>query len=262
MTKPDSIALVVPCYNEAKRFSAEVFRSFLDVHPNVSFLFVDDGSTDETLIKLTEFCNSLSKQSRVIALEGNSGKAEAVRQGILQVVDEDHEYIGYWDADLSTPLNEVDNLLLSLKRSNADAAFGSRVKILGHDIDRRLYRHLAGRVFATIASYTLGLPVYDTQCGAKLFVNNRSMKAVFNDPFVSGWSFDVEILRRYSILYQATEARMNIREVPLACWTHIAGSKVKASDFFYAIYELYRIKSYYRRKHVIGHYYQLIGRTY
>jgi len=258
MTKPDSIALVVPCYNEANRFSAETFRNYLTTHSNTSFLFVDDGSTDDTLTRLTEFCGDMGRQSRVISLESNSGKAEAVRQGVWQIIDEEYQYVGYWDADLSTPLDEIDNLLLSLKRLNVDAVLGSRVKILGHEIDRRLYRHLTGRVFATVASHTLDLPVYDTQCGAKIFTNNRLFKAVFSDPFISGWSFDVEILKRYQVLYQVSDTVMNILEVPLGCWTDIAGSKVRAPDFFYAIYDLYRIRLHYRQKRVIEYYRQLL----
>jgi len=261
MTKPDTIVMVVPCYNEANRFSADSFKNFLLSHPNASFLFVDDGSTDETLTRLSEFCDGMDEQSRVISLESNLGKAEAVRQGMLQLIDEGYQFIGYWDADLSTPLDEIDNLLLSLKKSNADVVIGSRVKLLGHEVDRRLYRHLMGRVFATLASYALELPVYDTQCGAKIFTNTRFLEAVFQDPFRSGWSFDVEMLKRFAILYRITETTVNILEVPLGHWTHISGSKVKALDFFYAIYDLLYMKSYYRRLRVIDHYRQLISLT-
>src|SRR5438132_292008 len=78
--------------------------------------------------------------------------------------------IGYWDADLSTPLDQVDRLLAALRDDpQCRLAMGSRVKRLGADIMRRPSRHILGRIFATFASGILGFGVYDSQCGAKLF---------------------------------------------------------------------------------------------
>jgi len=259
MNNPDSVALVVPCYNEAKRLPLSIFRDYLGTRPDISFIFVDDGSTDETLSLLTKFCDDVGARSEVISLGVNSGKSEAVRQGVLKLVDGEHRYIGYWDADLSTPLDEIDNLLGSLRTFNADVVLASRVKILGHDIERHLHRHLAGRVFATFASNTLDLPVYDTQCGAKIFSNDRLLKVVFTDPFISGWSFDVEILMRYRILYSLVDRDMNILEVPLRRWIDVAGSKVTPFDLFIAIYDLLRIRIYYYQKSVIDHYHDVLS---
>ena len=258
MTKPETVVLIVPCYNEASRFPVCAFRNYLNSHINISFIFVDDGSTDGSLRKLTEFCDDTGTQASVISLDSNSGKAEAVRQGMLKAIGSKHSYIGYWDADLSTPLDEIDNLLLAIRASNADAVLGSRVKILGHEIERHLYRHLAGRVFATLASNVLNLPVYDTQCGAKLFLNNQYFETIFTEPFISGWSFDVEILMRYKIFCRLTNLDMNILEVPLKRWLDVPGSKVRGTDFFSAIYDLLRIKIHYRRQDVIDRYREVL----
>jgi dolichyl-phosphate beta-glucosyltransferase len=97
-------------------------------------------------------------------------------------------------------------------------------------------------VFATLASVTLGLSVYDTQCGAKLFRCNDATRALFAEPFGSRWVFDVELLARYLTQGGAPSA---IRELPLARWTDVAGSKVKPYDFARGLVELLRIKRKY-----------------
>ena len=104
--------------------------------------------------------------------------------------------------------------------------------------------------FATCASLALGLPVYDTQCGAKVFRAGVAL-GLFEDPLIAGWSFDVELIARYQLLAarepQRPDAETAIFEVPLAAWRDVAGSKVKAFDFFIALYHLMRIRSVYGR---------------
>jgi hypothetical protein len=107
-----------------------------------------------------------------------------------------------------------------------------------------------GRVFATAASLTLGLPVYDTQCGAKLFRANSILREVVADPFLTKWVFDVELLARYRCRLHAsgqTDFEDRLFEVPLMSWRDVPGSKVRAWDFFGAFLELLRIARAYRR---------------
>jgi hypothetical protein len=118
---------------------------------------------------------------------------------------------------------------------------GSRVRLLGHDIDRRVARHYLGRVFATAASVTLRLPVYDTQCGAKLFRVSETVEALFAEPFCTGWVFDVEILARLVRDVGHEAAARRVCELPLERWQDVAGSRVKPIDFARAIGELHRI---------------------
>ena len=133
----------------------------------------------------------------MIGLRRNCGKAEAVRQGILHVTRSNRfAFVGYWDADLSTPLEDLECLTSVLNGSpTCLMAMGSRVKRPGSFIDRHLWRPITGRIFATSASAISRLPVYDSQCGAKLF-RRGAAAVVFRDPFVTQWLFDVEILVR------------------------------------------------------------------
>ena len=103
----------------------------------------------------------------------------------------------YWDADLSTPLRAIQDFVDVLDRNPAcDVLLGSRVKLIGRATTRRAIRHYPGRVFATAVSLTLRLPVYDTQCSAKLFRATPEIIGLFAEPLVSRWTFDVELLVR------------------------------------------------------------------
>ena len=189
-----SAAIVIPCYNEALRLEVSEFVHTLENNANIDFCFVDDGSADKTL----EIINDLrtGREDRVFALQlpSNQGKAEAVRRGILHILEK-HAYgvVGYWDADLATPLAELPRLLeLFSANDHCVMLSGCRVRRLGAQISRIWYRHYLGRAFATVVSLMLKLPTYDTQCGAKLFRSPYSA-SVFEKPFVSSWFFDVEL---------------------------------------------------------------------
>ena len=100
-----STTIVVPCFNEASRLPTETYLEFLDTQTDVRFLFVDDGSEDGTHDVLQELCESSSGRCEFLRLPENKGKAEAVRQGILQALDTDAALVGFWDADLAIPLD-------------------------------------------------------------------------------------------------------------------------------------------------------------
>jgi glycosyltransferase involved in cell wall biosynthesis len=243
---PSRVCLVVPCYNEAARLDTQAFHDYFAAHSNVRFLFVNDGSTDNTSAVLRELCAGYADRAAVLDCNANAGKAEAVRKGILHALTQyDLDAVGFWDADLATPLNAIPGFLDVLTRMpDIDMVFGSRVQLLGRHVKRSAARHYLGRVFATVASTTLRLAIYDTQCGAKLFRATEATKKVFRDPFLSRWVFDVEILARYSKLCGHNSGRMEtcIYELPLEAWSDVAGSKVKPSDFFRAMLDLTRIK--------------------
>jgi len=108
---------------------------------------------------------------------------------------------------------------------------------------RRAVRHYLGRVFASVVSVVLRLPVYDTQCGAKLFRVTSRLSQVLNEKFLSRWIFDVEILARFIALDKGDVSylRQSVYEYPLSSWEDVAGSKVGAADFLKALFDIVRI---------------------
>ncbi|HEX4770692.1 MAG TPA: glycosyltransferase [Bryobacteraceae bacterium] len=255
MSERRSLCLVVPCYNEAQRLKTDVFRNWLqqehqtDIETRI--IFVDDGSRDATLAVLDQLRKGLEPCVSVLSLPQNRGKAEAVRAGLMTALDEfSPEFIGYWDADLATPLAAVDNFLRLLdSRPDIEMIFGSRVKLLGRDVVRKPARHYLGRVFATVVSNILELPIYDTQCGAKIFRVTGTTRHIFGAPFLSKWVFDVEILARYIQVLggDPTHLERLIYEYPLETWMDVGGSKVRPSDFFVAFRDVFRIRRRYLR---------------
>lgn len=252
LSDPPYITIVVPCYNEAKRLAVPQFQSFVLEHPQVGFLFVNDGSKDGTLEILTSLCAEDPRHFEVLDLPRNGGKAEAVRRGMQQALAQGATFAGYWDADLATPLGEIPRFVATLEHhSERDVVFGSRVRLLGRAIDRRAVRHYLGRLFATVASIVLDLPVYDTQCGAKLFRGTEETRGLFTEPFAVNWTFDVELIARLQASRLRSrnprDASQAIYELPLDQWHDVAGSKVRPGDFFKAFFEMVRIYRKYGR---------------
>ena len=179
-------------------------------------------------------------------LPQNRGKAEAVRLGFLKALEKNPQTIGFWDADLATPLEEAPEFYrLFESRPKLLCVMGSRILRMGGRINRHLYRHIIGRVFATFASNALGLPVYDTQCGAKIF-KASIVSEVFKQPFLSYWIFDVELIYRIKKISNYSHYNDNFYEYPLSIWNDEAGSKLKMFDFLKAPFELLKIWWHYR----------------
>ena len=248
-----SVAIVIPCFNEARRLQVSKFKEYSEAgHPH-RFVFVNDGSSDATLEVLRGLHQDNPQYCSFIDLPRNLGKAEAVRQGLLFAFDTNPGFAGYWDADMATPL-EVIPAFCELLESRQELAmiFGARVRLLGRAVDRSPLRHYLGRVFATAASLTLGLPIYDTQCGAKLFRVCPLTRSLFQQPFMTRWLFDVEIIARLIQICRHDKLLPPedvIYEFPLQTWTDVAGSKVKPYDFFISFIDLARIYGKYLHGH-------------
>jgi glycosyltransferase involved in cell wall biosynthesis len=240
-TARDTI-VVVPCYNEAKRLDTNAVLHLVDTEPRVSLLFVDDGSIDATARILEELCRSRPESITCFALAVNSGKTEAVRRGVVAALERRPSFVAYWDADLSTPLDMVPVFLAELDRNpNLLGVLGSRVRRLGADIDRLALRHYAGRIFATLASAVLGMAVYDTQCGAKMFRASEDLARAFAEPFQTRWILDVEMLARLRRDLGAKALASRLTEVPLPRWRDVAGSKLTMTQGAAAFIDLWRI---------------------
>jgi dolichyl-phosphate beta-glucosyltransferase len=240
--------IVVPCYNEEHRLEETAFLA-LAKSGRLRLLFVDDGSTDRTGALL----HGLAAQSEdidTLALPHNVGKSEAVRTGLIEATGRGATVVGYYDADLATPPHELLRLLTIIEsQSDLGAVFGARVAMLGSTIDRTHVRHYLGRVYATAASLALGVDVYDTQCGAKVFRVNPALLAAIGQPFTSQWAFDVELLGRL-LKGSATAPGIPVDaflEVPLNSWRDVKGTHLRAIDGFAALMQLVSIGLHHRR---------------
>jgi len=237
-------AIIIPCFNEEQRLQPFEFHKQLEASGNLEFFFVNDGSKDKT----SEILQKISEESsrcHVVTLKQNKGKAAAVHAGFNAAFKKDFRNIGFWDADLATPLHIIPGFCEFLDAEKVSLVMGSRIKRLGSIIERRIVRHYLGRVFATLVSCILNLPVYDSQCGAKIFRNSDILVQVFSKPFISKWVFDVELIARFMSLkspHAEEEFTETAYEYPLEEWHDIQGSKLRIKDCFGALIDLYRIK--------------------
>ncbi len=242
-----NLLIVIPCFNETDRIDVNEIKTFLESKKRVSILFVNDGSTDTTLSLLHNIQKNNNDNVDVLDLTKNVGKAEAVRQGFLYAT-ENYEFdkIAYLDADLATPLEECYRISKKVK-DNILFCFGSRILKIDTTIKRKFYRFLIGRIIATVISFILKAPVYDTQCGCKIF-SKKNILELFVKPFISKWLFDVEIFYRFILLHGRENFQTKIREIPLKKWVNIGESKVSIFYFFRLWIDLWKIKTTYRKK--------------
>lgn len=235
--------IIIPCYNEAGRLQAETFQEMTRQCPGTRLWFVNDGSTDATQEVLERLAISIVPEPALLTLSRNAGKAEAVRQGMLASLKEgSYSRCGFWDADFATPFHEFARMSEAMDNNpGLVMVSGCRVQRLGAAIERKPWRHYQGRIFASIASIVLGIPVYDTQCGAKLFRADIAAE-LFSEPFVSRWSFDVELFARLG-RSRSLEA---VLELPLRQWTDYPGSKLTFAAALKAVLDLAKIYMKYR----------------
>jgi len=239
-------ALIIPCYNEEVRLSIESYESFITKNPHFTLFFINDGSTDQTLSILKQFSNQCLDNIIVLSLEANSGKAEAVRRGVQKALShQSYDYLGYWDADLATPLSEIPRFEKIIQEESSWVVLGARIVRAGAHIERIWYRHILGRSFATMVGVATGLPIYDTQCGAKFFKQDIA-KLILNTEFISDYLFDIELFMRLKRKFGEAVFLENVYELVLKKWEDVSGSKVRLIDFLKAPLELYKITRIYR----------------
>ena len=243
----NKIAIVLPCYNEGKRFSPDILLTELTSLTEIDFLFVNDGSTDNTA-RILDTLSTKTANVNVLHLKKNLGKAEAVRAGVLSLLSgAKYSHIGYLDADFATPLNQLHLFLDHLPTDRRhQILFGSRIKRAGASIDRNQFRHYSGRIVATIVNNSIvKIPVYDTQCGAKIMTVALA-KEIFKDRFVSKWLFDIELIARLQQIYPLDEVLEMVYEVPLTVWIEEGETKIKFEDVLLVPYHLMKIRLRYK----------------
>jgi dolichyl-phosphate beta-glucosyltransferase len=248
---PDSAApvlsIVIPAYNEASRIgsSLEQILSFVEAGGLASeIIVVDDCSKDATRNVAFEHGGA---RLRVLSNDVNRGKGYSVRRGAAAARG---QWVLFTDADLSAPIEEVEQLFAAI-RSGADIAIGSRAidrsKIITHQSRNR---EVGGVLYNWAVRLILGLEIYDTQCGFKLF-DRKKLIPIFEAQTVNGFGFDPEIL------FLATKNGLKIREVPVI-WSHSEGSTVRVLlDGARMVLGLIRI----RWRWIIGSYQRPMGQA-
>lgn len=239
-----NVAVVIPCYNEGKRLQRDIFTDELLKNSNLTLLFVNDGSSDNTLNVIQDICMSNPTRALYLSMKINMGKGEAVRRGMAYLLEKDtYEIIGFWDADLAVPLSEIwDFVDVFRQNPHVIGVIGSRVHLAGRVIERVNLRHYLGRLFATVICLSFNFKIYDTQCGAKLF-NKKVLLPVLQKPFYSRWIFDVELIiriSRLSFLRDKTnwlDRESWLYEVPVKRWTNVSGTKRSISSYVTAFFD-------------------------
>jgi glycosyltransferase involved in cell wall biosynthesis len=228
------------------RLPVDDYRRFLFGNRHVNILFFDDGSIDRTNLVLENLKSEFLSQIGILTLDKNVGKAEAIRQGILTTAHLDKkDIIGFMDADLSTPFEELDCFIREFNNPSIHFVFGSRFSRIGAKIVRFHHRHYFGRFVATFVSIYLRIPIYDSQCGAKFFHVDFARK-LFMRPFVSRWLFDVELFKRIHLLNLKVEECS--LELPLHVWIEKGGSKIAFRDYLALPFEFARICLHYFKR--------------
>ena len=190
-----SVALVVPCFDEEARLDRSAFLALVDDAPCLNLVFVDDGSRDQTLAILHAMARERPDHIEVVALPKTGARPKRYGRDFSMRWQVRSRLPASSTPDLSTPPAEIRRLTELAQAEAHDVLMGSRVHFsAGLSIANPLATISA--VFSRPASLSLGLPVYDTQCGAKLFRRTQALAEALREPFSSRWAFDVELLAR------------------------------------------------------------------
>jgi len=234
------IAIIIPCYNEEKRLKESSIKELIQ-NTSATIFLANDGSKDKTLDIIEKI--SLQNPSRIYVIDykENQGKSNTIYKSVNQVLDrKEYDFIGYFDADFSTPVSEMLKLIDRLEDKENFFLFGSRVLLLNTKIERKWYRHIIGRVIVTLINFKFKLGIYDTQCGAKFFSPSLA-KIAFEKPFFTSWLFDVEVfirLKNIKMLHYGVE-------IPLMKWKDVDGSKLSWRTGFKIFRELFLLSKNY-----------------
>jgi glycosyltransferase involved in cell wall biosynthesis len=230
-----SLSIVIPAYNEEKRLVATLERitSYLAgaAWQFSEVVVVDDGSRDGT-VTLVENIAARLPSVRLLRNPGNRGKGYSVRHGMLEAKG---EWALFTDADLSSPIEELEKLWTKSQKARAQVAIGSRAldrSLIG--THQPLLREYAGRAFNLVVRVTTGLPFWDTQCGFKLF-ETRAAREIFRRQQLERFGFDVEVL------FIARKLGYTAIEVPVR-WNDVAGTKVSPLNGLAAFLDPLRVR--------------------
>ena len=211
------LSIVVPCYNEEQRLPRtieQIERYLAGKGVSYELILVDDGSSDGTR-KIMDAAAERNAAVRLEALAQNRGKGRALAEGVAAARGAE---ILVTDADLSTPIEEIDKLRIELGKGAGVAIASRALKGSRVEVSQPIYRVLMGKAFNLLVQAVLLPGIWDTQCGFKLFradVAHDAFAALTTD----GFGYDPEVL------YRAKRRGVKIAEVPVV-WRNSAPTKV------------------------------------
>ncbi|HMJ40600.1 MAG TPA: dolichyl-phosphate beta-glucosyltransferase [Verrucomicrobiae bacterium] len=211
------LSIVVPCYNEEQRLPRtieQVERYLDDKNLDYELILVDDGSTDGTRL-IMDAAAERNQFVRLEALPQNRGKGRALAEGVASARGSE---ILVTDADLSTPIEELEKLQAQLDQGAGVAIASRALRASRVEVSQPIYRVLMGKVFNLLVQAVLLPGIWDTQCGFKLFRADVAHDA-FSRLTTDGFGYDPEVL------YRAKQLGVKIAEVPVI-WRNSAPTKV------------------------------------
>jgi len=228
--------VIVPCFNEENRLDTDYWNRIVGEN-DFTWVFVDDGSTDQTTKKLSEI-----KNITALRLEKNSGKGEALRFGtnyVFGISSAEEIYVAYLDADGAFNSQDIKRIFSIFEEKITtglyQSVWASRVALSGRKITRSLVRHYLSRAIISIIGFTDKNLPYDSQTGFKIFLINSDSRLIFKDKFKTRWFFELEIRNRWGKL---KHNKLSIWEEPLDYWKDIGGSKVNGKQVLRILVEL------------------------
>lgn len=229
------ISIIIPAYNEESRIeiTLEKIQDYMNLHyPDFEIIVVDDGSKDNTIGVVKSFSSDI----KIIKQERNQGKGAAVRRGMLEASGDIRLFT---DADLSTPIYEVEKVL-KWHKDEFDVCIGSRA--LQSELIKEhqpFYRELMGKTFNKMVQLLVVKGIQDTQCGFKSFTAEAADK-IFSICKINGFAFDVEAV------FLANKFKFKIKEIPVE-WYNDDRSKVNPiTDSSRMFLEILKIRNLHR----------------
>lgn len=240
------ISLIIPAYKEATRIGPtleKIFAYFSSKGYEAEVIVVDDGSPDTTCEVVANTFVKLSPTAprvfaRLIELGSNEGKGAAVQRGMLSATG---SIVIFTDADLSTPIHEIEKVIAGIEKEGFDVVVGSRA-LEGRQlvkVHQPWYRELMGRFFNVLVQLFVFKGIKDTQCGFKGFTRDAAQK-LFGAQKIMGFSFDVEIL------YLAKKFGYKVKEVAVEWYNDertTVGALSDSSKMFLQILQIRKLHS-------------------
>jgi|688.fasta_scaffold402647_2 glycosyltransferase involved in cell wall biosynthesis len=231
-----STYVIVPCYNEEFRLDIDYWNELISKF-DYNWIFVNDGSTDQTKKKLEEISGI-----KILELTQNSGKAEAIRFGANHIIEKhkDLDFIlAYIDSDGAFDLKDISRNfeIFSQKvlQEQYQTVWATRVALSGRKINRSSVRHYTSRIIISLIGLKFRNLPYDPQTGFKIFMMNRDLRKIFEKEFKTRWFFDIEIINRFKT---NSGKEIKIWEEPVNFWKDVNGSKLNFKQYIRVLMEL------------------------